>query len=253
MWRPYDYKFIDIEDFKRVPALCQIRGDLILYVSLSRSSGDEYIWGNGEIFNPSWWGPNEPDEISDQGALFPRYDYKFVDYPDWYKFDSLCQIRDDCRDVSDQNSLILASKNGNLDEVERLVECGANLDIKGANEKTPLMWACANGHQRVVRYLLQSGANVEATNWIGSTALSYAAQNGRPDVARVLLKYHANINTQQSQGLTPLMYAARNCRIAMIKFLLRKGADKSILDNDNKTAKQIAQEGGCFDGVRRLN
>ena len=49
-----------------------------------------------------------------------------------------------------------------------------------------------------------------------------------------------NINAKDNNGFTPLHIAAGNNLPAMVVALLAKGASTSIVDNNGKTAKQVA-------------
>ena len=71
------------------------------------------------------------------------------------------------------------AKDGNAEIVQKLVDKGANLEIKDReNGSTPLLWACQNGHTNVVKILLQNDANVFATSFCKKTALHFASQSG---------------------------------------------------------------------------
>ena len=51
---------------------------------------------------------------------------------------------------------------------------------------------------------------------------------------------YRNINAKDNKGYTPLHIAAGNNLPAMVIALLAKGASTTILDNNGKTAKQVA-------------
>jgi ankyrin repeat protein len=65
-----------------------------------------------------------------------------------------------------------AALEGNLEEVKKLVEGGADVNAKNTIGKTPLHMASGNGHQDVVYYLLGiKGINTGATNAFGWNAI----------------------------------------------------------------------------------
>jgi len=49
---------------------------------------------------------------------------------------------------------------GNLDEVKRLIQNGADVNSTSSNGKSALFPACERGHLNVTEFLLQSGANI---------------------------------------------------------------------------------------------
>ena len=53
-----------------------------------------------------------------------------------------------------------AAQEGNLAEIQRLVEQGTPVDMKGPHWDTPLTIALANGHAEVAKYLVSKGANI---------------------------------------------------------------------------------------------
>ncbi len=63
--------------------------------------------------------------------------------------------------MTKNNKLLDAVENGDLKEVERLVEHGANIHAK---DDLALGWASYWGHLEVVKYLVEAGANIHAYN-----------------------------------------------------------------------------------------
>ena len=79
-------------------------------------------------------------------------------------------------------SLIEAAKRGDLDEVKRLIENGADVNIKDNDGDTPLHYAASGGHLDVVKFLVENGADVNAKDKYGRTPLDVA----KPKVRWVL-------------------------------------------------------------------
>ena len=53
-----------------------------------------------------------------------------------------------------------AAKEGDLDEVKRLIKEGANIESKDVSGSTPLYNALDRGNKEVVQFLILKGANV---------------------------------------------------------------------------------------------
>ena len=85
--------------------------------------------------------------------------------------------------------------------------------------------AAARGDLEQVKRLLDKGANVIAHNREGATPLMRAAEKGHLDVVKLLLRKGAPVNGKSSDNVTPLMYAARGGNLKAVKLLLDKGAD----------------------------
>jgi ankyrin repeat protein len=54
-----------------------------------------------------------------------------------------------------------SSVDGNLQQMELLLACGAHVHIRDRSERTPVHLAAINGHDESIRKLLDSGAALE--------------------------------------------------------------------------------------------
>jgi uncharacterized protein len=86
-------------------------------------------------------------------------------------------------------ALIEAAKQGDLKQVQELLEKGADINTKDKDGMTALMVACLNGHAEVVKDLLAKGADVNAEAKKGFTALKMASLYNYTEVVE-LLKAH---------------------------------------------------------------
>jgi ankyrin repeat protein len=123
-------------------------------------------------------------------------------------------------------ALFEAAKNGDLDQVQRLVESGADVNAVGEHSITPFLWAYFSGHTEVVKYLLSRGGNVNYDGFSEGTLLTLAAFTG--DVASIsyLLDVGAEIDHAMPRGgETALHHAADNDQTDAIRLLIRRGAD----------------------------
>ena len=64
------------------------------------------------------------------------------------------------KDSNGYTRLYIASENGFLEDVKKLLELGADIDVKDNRQETPLHLAARNGHFEVVKMLLENGANI---------------------------------------------------------------------------------------------
>ena len=108
-----------------------------------------------------------------------------------------------------QEDLLKAVMDGNLEEVTRLADRGADLNKESRNGWTALMWAAHKGHHPVAEFLLKHGAHPNAANKSGETPLHVAAYYGHTGICKLLLKYNADINAKDKQMQTPLHEANR--------------------------------------------
>jgi len=88
---------------------------------------------------------------------------------------------------------IKAAFSGNLQEVERLLGKGADINAKRDNGTTALIGASIEGHQEVVELLLAKEANVDAKVYFfgrsgGATACDLASQKGHQEIVKLLVR-----------------------------------------------------------------
>jgi uncharacterized protein len=82
--------------------------------------------------------------------------------------------------------LNLASKRGNLEEVEALLAAGANIEAEGEMGDRPLHDAAMEGHVTVVKRLLAAGASPNVKDDHGFTPRSLADSLGHYDVVAAI-------------------------------------------------------------------
>lgn len=181
--------------------------------------------------------------------------------------------------------LLLACKNGRLNDVKKLIANNANVNQTELNSNSPLHMACQNGYPEIVKELLANHANVNQTRekmitpfWAacanghttivkilldsglvnninhGVTALYMACQNGHVEVVDLILS-KKDINKTSTDGFTPLFIASQNGHAKIVTILL----DTNLIDDVNKqcgnggcTALYIACKNGHLDVVKEL-
>jgi cytohesin len=159
--------------------------------------------------------------------------------------------------------ILLASLDGDLEEVRRLVEEDPGLVNAMFNRRTALSTAAVSNHAEVVRYLLDNGAQVDLApperGTRGMTALHWACQDGCPEAVAVLLEYGADAATVTGDGWTPLLFASasepargRDYPFIVAQLLAHGCGDVDYQDSDHCTALHIAAYTGYTEVVRVL-
>ena len=95
-----------------------------------------------------------------------------------------------------------AARKGDLKAVKKMLEDGANPNIKNGSGGTPLVWAAYYGHTEMVKVLLEYGADPNMEDATGNTPLSLAYY-GDTEMVKVLLEYGADPNMKNKYGYTP--------------------------------------------------
>jgi ankyrin repeat protein len=98
----------------------------------------------------------------------------------------------------------------------------------------------------ILRLWRENGATLDVEYRVGGwTPLHLAANQGHGEACRSLVSTcGANVDIRASNGWTPLMNAAANNRLQCVEVLLELGADITLRSDSNKTALELAREGG---------
>jgi len=176
-----------------------------------------------------------------------------------------------------ENNLMVAASKGYIDEIERLLEKGADINAETSEGATPLIFAVANNqigsvltlldygpevnkftsnnetpliisvrnlNSQITEALLQSGADIDLADRFGSTPLHYATLEGSFYIADLLLYYDADCNIKAIDGTTPLMAAILAGFTDIADLLIQNGANLESKDKDGFTPLLIAAQNG---------
>ena len=140
------------------------------------------------------------------------------------------------------SALLFASMTGDLDNIKLILAHGA--DASAAS--SALSAAVTFGYPAVVRALIAAGASVRGTESTGINLLHWAVIANRPAMIPILIKAGVPLNATDENGYTPLMYAATidfgDTR--SLQALLRAGADTTIRNDEDRTAREQARHFG---------
>ena len=125
-------------------------------------------------------------------------------------------------------------------------------DINASNKMGwPLLAYTSRGdkgeHPEEVQRLLNLGANVDVRNYKGKTALHCAAKAGFVRVIEILLKNRADVNATDKNGETPLFDAIRSTikkvekKVEVTSLLLSNGALVNHENHKGETPLKLAQ------------
>jgi ankyrin repeat protein len=156
------------------------------------------------------------------------------------------------RDSTDNSApLHLASRNGYVETVYKLIEHSADPTAQNKDGETPLHLALEEGEVEVARMLIERGADPTAKNNYGETPLHLASQMGQVYITRMLIERGADLTAQKNNGWTPLHAALDGGHQSVALLLLERGAEIGCLDSQSRTPLHIACR-GCTDVVSVL-
>lgn len=141
---------------------------------------------------------------------------------------------------------------GDLEEIERAIEIGIEIDDIGSKGHNALMAAAYYGHRAIVAKLLNAGANPNLLSdeddlgVAGMTALMLAAgsffASNRQRIVGLLIDNGAEIDRRDAKGRTALFHAALagSGYTACVDRLIKAGADLDIRDDRGYTVLAAA-------------
>jgi ankyrin repeat protein len=129
-------------------------------------------------------------------------------------------------DPQPADRLCQAVSQGDLAEVQRLLEAGVDVNARSTHSQwTPLM---LTDSVDMVDLLLTAGADIQLEDAIGGDALFYALDRENEAVLARLLAVGADLNRRNKYGWTRLRSAAFGRQPQQVALLLRLGADPSL-------------------------
>ncbi|HEX3837973.1 MAG TPA: ankyrin repeat domain-containing protein, partial [Steroidobacteraceae bacterium] len=107
----------------------------------------------------------------------------------------------------------------------KLIDSGADVNVKQGDGATALDWATYRLDTRLVKDLLKHHADPNAMNSFGSAPLIEAIKANNVELVEMLLDAGAHADAPNADGQTALMLAARIGALPIAKLLLAHGAD----------------------------
>jgi ankyrin repeat protein len=142
---------------------------------------------------------------------------------------------------------------GDVEKLQTALDADAEqLHALNGMNKTPLHYAVTYGREEAVAFLLGRGANPNAQDITGMTPLHCAVTLDRLDEAELLVAHGANLEVRDSFGDTPLHTAALHGRVKAIDWLTQNGADVTALNDDGKSALDLARREHKTGAANRL-
>ena len=168
---------------------------------------------------------------------------------------SLCCVSEvNLCDDNGRSPLGLAVSRGHTEAAEMLLAAGADVNLEDEDGDTPLHAACEDGRVKAVDLLLGVQADVHAANLRGRTALYNACahpHSAGDKLTALLITARADVTHPDGDGNTAL-HAACLRRGKRLKFtsgghtasyLMQARACPDVLNNNSKSAYDVAQEG----------
>jgi ankyrin repeat protein len=134
------------------------------------------------------------------------------------------------------NQLLLAAAlHGNVQDIKKALELGADINAKNEMGATALNMVCKLSYEFLVTFLIEKGATVNSPNNDHIYPLHYAVEYDNVAIVKALLKNGADINVLDGIQETPLHWAGWTGNIRAAKLLLKQGANPYKGNNSGVT------------------
>ena len=143
-------------------------------------------------------------------------------------------------DRHDWTLVLWAAHAGQIEVIELLANNGADLSKANSSYSSPLSIATRNGDLNTVQKLLDYGANVNPEPQDGP-ALPISVKYEYDDIFYLLIERGADVNLASIDGQTALMLATYMHRAEIVRCLLDQGARSDIEDKEGRTAIDFAE------------
>lgn len=183
-------------------------------------------------------------EVVDKGGSTPLMEAAGEGHADAVR--ALLDLKADPNAVTKDGvtALFNAASEGHTAVVKLLLSSGARVE-SGATIFSPLEAASGSGHDAIVKLLLEAASKEKKGTSAkpDADAIISAVISGEPKIVRTLLEAGADPNSAMAEGqFSALMTAVRIGNLEIVAMLLKSGADVNALNDDRKTALDVAYE-----------
>ncbi|XP_028995415.1 tonsoku-like protein isoform X2 [Betta splendens] len=154
----------------------------------------------------------------------------------------------DNSEPQDDSDVILSDSGDDLEGYDKMVSGrrkGGRWNKRNEKGETSLHRACIDGNLKQVQYLVEQGHPVNPRDYCGWTPLHEACNHGHYDVVAVLLERGANINDPGGplcEGVTPLHDALACGNFKVARLLVERGASVTLRNSKGNTAMDTLRQ-----------
>ena len=161
------------------------------------------------------------------------------------------------RDAQGRTPVMIATYQHNTKMVRELLQAGADINIRDNNKENPLLHAGAQGWLDILKLAIEAHADTSLTNRFGGISIIPASERGHVEVVRELLTCtNINVNHINNLGWTALLEAivlsdGGQAHQQIVQLLIDHGADVNLSDKHGVTPLQNARKRG-FTEIERI-
>ncbi|WP_337237604.1 ankyrin repeat domain-containing protein [Proteus faecis] len=158
---------------------------------------------------------------------------------------------------SDKAYLVTLAQEGNLSELKRQIEQGADVNARDAIQDSPYLYSGARGLQEILELTLSHGSSLKSVNRYGGTALIPASERGHVKTVKTLIDAGVDVDHINRLGWTALIEAiilgdGSQKYEDIVTLLIEGGANVNLADASGQTPLTLAKDKGYTNIVNIL-
>ncbi|XP_038725623.1 potassium channel SKOR-like isoform X2 [Tripterygium wilfordii] len=133
---------------------------------------------------------------------------------------------------------------GDLYQLKRLIDAGADPNKGDYDGRSPLHIAALKGYEDIALFLIEQRVEINVSDKFGNTPLLEAIKNEHDEVASLLVKAGASLKIDDDGGFLCTTVARGD--LDLLKRVLANGLDPNVKNYDSRTPLHIAASEGFY-------
>ena len=125
--------------------------------------------------------------------------------------------------MANNDALLKAVREGQLQQVQSLIQQGAEVNVRGLDGSSPLLLATADNQVEIARALIEAGADVNQKNRIQDSPYLLAGASGYNQILSLTLSHGADLKSTNRYGGTALIPACERGHVETVRLLIAAG------------------------------
>ena len=195
---------------------------------------------------------NFGQDINEKISMFSQAPiHKIIESKEEKKYEVLQKMLDmgadpNIKDSNGWSALHYACQFGDIESVKILIKANADIDSYSNNKRLPLHFAANMNYPDIVKFLLENKSNADYKDDQGCTPMHLAAKQGNTKCIEHLLAFGADLYATDFRGWNILHYAAFHGHKKTVRFIAKYDADNDVLrttkNSQNKLPIEIVRD-----------
>jgi ankyrin repeat protein len=146
------------------------------------------------------------------------------------------------RDSNGWTALHYSAQYGDFEAVTILIQSKAEIDAYSNNHRTALHLAANKNFPKIVKFLLENGSDPNFKDHLGCPPSHLASKSGNTECLKILLKFNAKLYEEDFRKWNILHYAAFHGHHRTVRYICKYDADFDVLQTNRNSQCKLAIE-----------